>query len=169
MRAHSNTIRSLVASTPPTDLSAAPPAPPPRPKRRRSPLGHAEAAPPAAPVTASVGQRGARRGVRGAISYGCGKVSDTRGLHKADTKTQRWRVITQILLSGRGRLILRCMVKPTENRPRGSRSPSGGRSGNAQPVGSARLPRGRLAGLVRRAGRRTSKCTYVRSLYLSID
>ena len=60
---------------PPHGLEAAPPAPPPRPKRRRSPLGQAEAAPPAAPATASVGNE-VRAEVSGAISYGCGKVSD---------------------------------------------------------------------------------------------
>ena len=54
---------------PPHGLEAAPPAPPPRPKRRRSPLGHAEAAPPAEPATASVGQRGACRDVRGDVLW----------------------------------------------------------------------------------------------------
>ena len=63
-------------------LEAAPPAPPPRPKRRRSPLGHAEAAPPAEPATASVGRSKAHAEWSGAMSHGCGKVSDTRGLHK---------------------------------------------------------------------------------------
>ena len=53
-------------------LEAAAPAPPPRTKRRRSPLGRAEAAPPAEPASRRpprlcVAQRGARRGVRGDV------------------------------------------------------------------------------------------------------
>ena len=81
VRAHSNTIRNLVASTP-HGLEAAPPAPPPRPKRRRSPLGHAEAVPPAEPATASVGRSKAHAEWSGAMSHGYDKVSDIRGLHK---------------------------------------------------------------------------------------
>ena len=54
---------------------------------------------------------------------------------------------------------LKPITVEVENRPRGIRARSGGSFCHTQPVGNARLPRGRLAGLVRCAGRRPSKCT----------
>ena len=75
---------------PPHGLEAAPPAPPPRPKRRRSPLGHAEAAPPAEPATASVGRSKGNAEWSGALSHGCGAVARSQ-LPEDYTRTQRWR------------------------------------------------------------------------------
>eukprot|EP00964_Phaeocystis_antarctica_P122731 scaffold86390_cov53-Phaeocystis_antarctica.AAC.1 len=60
------------------------------------------------------------------------------------TRSPRRRVITQIVLSGRGRLV-HDLVKPTETRPRESRARSGGPFCHTQPVGNARHARRHLA------------------------
>ena len=64
---------------PPPRTWDAPPTPPPRPKRRRSPLGHAEAAPPAEPATASVGRSKAHAEWSGAACQDCSNVAGTPG------------------------------------------------------------------------------------------
>ena len=72
--------------------------------------------------------------------------------------TPRWRVLTQIVLSRRGRRVSR-FGKNHVKSTRGRRAHSRSSSGRAQPVGHAQRARRRLAGLVSGRGSWRAKCT----------
>ena len=91
---------------------------------------------------------------------GRGRLSKTVAMSLAredHITTPRWRARAKIFLGVGGQF--HELVKRTKKRRRASRVPSGGAPGRAHPVGNARRPRRRLAGLARRTGSGRADCT----------